>query len=67
MILEPPGWAARKSSSGCSTKSDTRCRLAAGSSGSGGGAAPGGAGGPAHREGTCSGQLHTRTAHMVVL
>ncbi len=46
MILAGPGCAARNSSSGCSTKSDTRCRLAAGSSGNGG-APPGGSGAPA--------------------
>ena len=46
MILEVPECAAMNSSSGCSTKSDIRCRFAAGSSGSGGGACPGSVGAP---------------------
>ena len=46
-----PECAAMNSSSGCSTKSDTRCRLAAGSSGIGGGAWLGSVGAPGATDG----------------
>ena len=51
MIFEVPECAAMNSSSGCSTKSDTRCRLAAGSSGIGGGAWLGSVGAPGAADG----------------